>query len=119
MTHPEFNMDNQWLPFTPNRHFRKDPRVFVAADGHVLHHARRPEGDRRHLEPLVRRRGPQPPPINEAIKRQLDTLDYATAFQVSNDQAFKSPPSASPRWLPATSTRCSSATRARRRRTPR
>jgi beta-alanine--pyruvate transaminase len=37
----------------------------------------------------VRRRGPQPPPINEAIKRQLDTLDYATAFQVSNDQAFR------------------------------
>ncbi|MGH6639382.1 MAG: aminotransferase class III-fold pyridoxal phosphate-dependent enzyme, partial [Polaromonas sp.] len=28
-------------------------------------------------------------PINEAIKRQLDTLDYATAFQASNDQAFK------------------------------
>ncbi len=28
-------------------------------------------------------------PINEAIKKQLDTLDYATAFQASNDQAFK------------------------------
>ena len=26
-------MDHQWLPFTPNRHFRKDPRVFVAAEG--------------------------------------------------------------------------------------
>ena len=29
-------MDSQWLPFTPNRHFRKDPRVFVAADGWTL-----------------------------------------------------------------------------------
>jgi beta-alanine--pyruvate transaminase len=28
-------------------------------------------------------------PINEAIKKQLDTLDYATAFQASNDKAFK------------------------------
>jgi len=28
-------------------------------------------------------------PINEAIKNQLDTLDYATAFQASNDKAFK------------------------------
>ncbi|MGQ2978685.1 MAG: aminotransferase class III-fold pyridoxal phosphate-dependent enzyme, partial [Polaromonas sp.] len=28
-------------------------------------------------------------PINEAIKKQLDTLDYATAFQASNDQAFQ------------------------------
>jgi len=33
MAYQDFNMDNQWLPFTPNRHFRKDPRVFVAADG--------------------------------------------------------------------------------------
>ncbi len=33
MAFQDFNMDNQWLPFTPNRHFRKDPRVFVAADG--------------------------------------------------------------------------------------
>ena len=28
-------------------------------------------------------------PINEAIKKQLDTLDYATAFQASNDKAFR------------------------------
>jgi beta-alanine--pyruvate transaminase len=28
-------------------------------------------------------------PINEAIKKQLDTLDYATAFNASNDKAFK------------------------------
>jgi beta-alanine--pyruvate transaminase len=28
-------------------------------------------------------------PINEAIKKQLDTLDYATAFSVSNDKAFR------------------------------
>ncbi|POA16064.1 aspartate aminotransferase family protein, partial [Pseudomonas sp. FW300-N1A1] len=33
MAFQDFNMDNQWLPFTPNRHFKKDPRVFVAADG--------------------------------------------------------------------------------------
>jgi glutamate-1-semialdehyde aminotransferase len=33
MTIPIFNMDNQWLPFTPNRSFKKDPRVFTAASG--------------------------------------------------------------------------------------
>ena len=33
MSNVEFTMDNQWLPFTPNRQFHKDPRVFVAADG--------------------------------------------------------------------------------------
>ena len=38
----------------------------------------------------MRGRRPQPQkPINEAIKTQLDTLDYATAFQASNDQAFQ------------------------------
>ena len=33
MTPHALHMDNQWLPFTPNRSFAKDPRVFVAADG--------------------------------------------------------------------------------------
>ena len=33
MAHKNFSMDHQWLPFTPNRSFKKDPRVFVAADG--------------------------------------------------------------------------------------
>ena len=28
-------------------------------------------------------------PINEAIKKQLETLDYATAFQASNNRAFE------------------------------
>ena len=33
MAYNDFNMDSHWLPFTPNRHFRKEPRVFVGADG--------------------------------------------------------------------------------------
>ena len=31
MAYTDFNMDHQWLPFTPNRSFKKDPRVIVAA----------------------------------------------------------------------------------------
>ncbi len=38
---------------------------------------------------MVRGAGHNRRPINEAIKKQLDTLDYATAFQASNDKAFK------------------------------
>ena len=64
MAYTDFKMDNQWLPFTPNRSFKKDPRVFVGA-GHNRQ------------------------PINEPIKQQLDTLDYSTAFSVSNDKAFR------------------------------
>ena len=33
MAYNDLRMDSHWLPLTPNRHFRKDPRVFVAAEG--------------------------------------------------------------------------------------
>jgi adenosylmethionine-8-amino-7-oxononanoate aminotransferase len=82
-------MDNHWLPFTPNRHFKKDPRVFVAADGmHFTTHDGKQVIDGISSLWCVGA-GHNRKPINEAIKKQLDTLDYATAFQASNDQAFK------------------------------
>ena len=85
----ELSMDHQWLPFTPNRHFRKDPRVFVAAEGmHFTTHDGRQVLDGISSLWCVGA-GHNRKPINEAIKKQLDTLDYATAFQASNDQAFK------------------------------
>jgi beta-alanine--pyruvate transaminase len=89
MTHPELSMDHQWLPFTPNRQFRKDPRVFVAADGmfFTTHDGRQVIDGVSSLWCVAA--GHNRRPINEAIKRQLDTLDYATAFQVSNDRAFE------------------------------
>jgi 4-aminobutyrate aminotransferase-like enzyme len=89
MAYNDFNMDNQWLPFTPNRSFRKDPRVFVAADGmHFTTHDGRQVIDGISSLWCVGA-GHNRKPINEAIKKQLDTLDYATAFQASNDKAFK------------------------------
>ena len=88
-THLDFNMDHQWLPFTPNRSFKKDPRVIVAADGM---HFTTYDG-KKILDGISSlwcvAAGHNRQPINEAIKKQLDTLDYATAFQASNDQAFK------------------------------
>jgi beta-alanine--pyruvate transaminase len=89
MASSELTMDHQWLPFTPNRHFRQDPRVFVAADGmHFTTHDGRQVLDGISSLWCVGA-GHNRKPINEAIKRQLDTLDYATAFQASNDQAFR------------------------------
>ncbi|MFM9900283.1 MAG: aminotransferase class III-fold pyridoxal phosphate-dependent enzyme [Polaromonas sp.] len=88
-TAPDFNMDHQWLPFTPNRSFKKDPRVIVAADGM---HFTTYDG-KKILDGISSlwcvAAGHNRKPINEAIKKQLDTLDYSTAFQASNDQAFK------------------------------
>nr|MDP2191228.1 aminotransferase class III-fold pyridoxal phosphate-dependent enzyme [Rhodoferax sp.] len=89
MTMPDFNMDHQWLPFTPNRSFKKDPRVFVAADGmHFTTHDGKKVIDGISSLWCVGA-GHNRKPINEAIKKQLDTLDYATAFNASNDKAFQ------------------------------
>jgi beta-alanine--pyruvate transaminase len=82
-------MDNQWLPFTPNRTFKQDPRVFVGAEGmHFTTHDGKKVIDGISSLWCVGA-GHNRKPINEAIKKQLDTLDYATAFQASNDKAFK------------------------------
>ena len=89
MAHTDLNMDNQWLPFTPNRTFRQDPRVFVGAEGmHFTTHDGKKVLDGISSLWCVGA-GHNRKPINEAIKKQLDTLDYATAFQASNDKAFK------------------------------
>jgi beta-alanine--pyruvate transaminase len=85
----QLNMDHQWLPFTPNRHFQLDPRVLVAADGmHFTTHDGKKVLDGISSLWCVGA-GHNRRPINEAIKKQLDTLDYATAFQASNDKAFQ------------------------------
>ncbi len=84
----DFRMDNHWLPFTSNRNFKQDPRVFVKADGMTFttHDGKEVLDGISSLWCVGL--GHNRKPINEAIKRQLDTLDYATAFQVCNDQAF-------------------------------
>ena len=89
MAYNDFNMDNHWLPFTPNRSFRKNPRVFVAADGieFTTHDGKKVIDGISSLWCVGA--GHNRKPINEAIKKQLDTLDYATAFQASNDRAFQ------------------------------
>ncbi len=89
MAYQDFNMDHHWLPFTPNRSFKKDPRVFVAADGmfFTTHDGKQVLDGISSLWCVGA--GHNRKPINEAIKKQLDTLDYATAFNACNDQAFK------------------------------
>ncbi len=83
------NPDAHWLPFTPNRSFHQDPRIFVAAEGmHFTTHDGRQVLDGISSLWCVGA-GHKRREINEAIKKQLDTLDYSTAFSASNDQAFE------------------------------
>ena len=89
MGQPDFSMEHHWLPFTPNRGFAHNPRVLVAAEGmHFTTHDGRQVLDGISSLWCVAA-GHKRQSINEAIKQQLDTLDYATAFQASNDKAFQ------------------------------
>ena len=89
MAFHDFHLDNHWLPFTPNRHFRQQPRVFVGAQGmHFTTHDGRQVIDGISSLWCVGA-GHNRRELNEAIKQQLDTLDYATAFQMGNDKAFQ------------------------------
>jgi beta-alanine--pyruvate transaminase len=82
------DLDAYWVPFTPNRDFRREPRIMVAADGmHCTTH------DGRQVLDAVSglwcvSMGHNRKPIAEAITRQLSRMDYVTAFQSTNDQAF-------------------------------
>ena len=89
MPSPTFNMEHHWLPFTPNRSFKKEPRIFVAADGmyFTTHDGRQVLDGISSLWCVGA--GHRRESINHAIKKQLDTLDYATAFQAGNDRAFE------------------------------
>ncbi len=83
------NPDAYWLPFTPNRSFHQDPRIFVAAEGmyFTTHDGRQVLDGISSLWCVAA--GHKRREINEAIKKQLDTLDYSTAFSASNDKAFE------------------------------
>ena len=78
-----------WLPFTHNRHFKRHPRLVSGAEGMYY---TTPDG-RRVLDGLSGlwccNAGHRHPRIVEAVKAQLDELDYAVAFQVHHPRAFE------------------------------
>jgi beta-alanine--pyruvate transaminase len=83
------DLETFWLPFTPNRAFKKAPRLIVRAKD-------------MHYETIDGRSvldataglwccnaGHNRAPIVEAISRQAAELDYAPAFQFSHPKAFE------------------------------
>ena len=81
-------LDAFWMPFTPNRQFKAAPRLVVSAQG--LHY-KTPDG-RDVLDGTSGLwcvgAGHGHPKIAEAMKRQIDTLDFASSFQVGHPGAF-------------------------------
>ncbi len=84
----ESDLQSLWMPFTHNRLFKKQPRMVVQAQGMYYTTA----DGRQLLDGLsglwCSNAGHRHPKIVEAVKQQLDVLDYAPPFQTSHDKAF-------------------------------
>jgi beta-alanine--pyruvate transaminase len=88
-THPTLNLEPYWMPFTANRHFKANPRLFVAAQGMYYTTA----DGRRVLDGTgglwCVNAGHSRPEIAQAVHAQVMTLDYAPAFQMGHPGAFE------------------------------
>jgi len=87
--HQPNDLESFWLPFTPNRAFKRAPRLIGSAkDMHYF-----TTDGRAVLDGAAglwcSNAGHNREPIVEAIKRQAEELDYAPAFQFSHPKAFE------------------------------
>ena len=82
-------LDAFWMPYTPNRQFKTEPRMVVSAQGIAY---RTPEG-REVLDGTSGLwcvgAGHRHPTIAAAMKAQIDQLDYGSNFQVAHPGAFE------------------------------
>ncbi|WP_144957780.1 aminotransferase class III-fold pyridoxal phosphate-dependent enzyme, partial [Pseudomonas oryzihabitans] len=85
----QLNLRAHWMPFTANRAFQKDPRIVVAAQGSWL----TDDQGRRIYDSLsglwTCGAGHSRKEIQEAVARQLGTLDYSPGFQYGHPLSFQ------------------------------
>ena len=84
----QLNLEPLWMPFTANRQFKAQPRLLVAAkDMHYTTH-----DGRQILDGIsglwAVNAGHCRAPIVEAIKKQAESVDYVTGFQLHHPSAF-------------------------------
>ena len=83
------SLDSFWIPFTPNREFKASPRIVSSASGVTY----QTEDGKTILDGTSGLwcvgAGHRHPKISEAMKAQIDVLDYASSFQVGHPGAFK------------------------------
>ena len=83
------NSDAFWMPFTPNRDFKLAPRLLASASG-VTYQTVDGKSILDGISGLwCVGAGHRHPKIAEAMKAQIDTLDFASSFQVGHSGAFK------------------------------
>lgn len=83
------SMDEFWMPFTPQRLFKRAPRMVVSADGMFY----KDQEGREIIDGAAGlwcvNAGHNRTRIKEAVKAQLEILDYAPAFNFGHPTAFK------------------------------
>lgn len=83
------DLEPYWMPFTPNRRFKSDPRLLARAEG--MYYST-PEG-RQILDGTAGlwccNAGHARPKIVEAIRQQATVMDYAPCFNLGHPIAFE------------------------------
>ena len=83
------DLDNYWLPFTPNKKFKANPRLLTSAKGMFY----KSDDGREVLDGIAglwcTNAGHCHPKIVAAVQNQAAELDYATAFNMSHPKAFE------------------------------
>ena len=89
MTLTKSQLDSHWMPFTGNRQFKQDPRIIVEAEGRYYKDA----SGRKIFDGLsglwTCGLGHKTEKINEAVKDQLDVLDFSPSFQFGHPKSFE------------------------------
>ena len=83
------NTDALWMPFTPNRDFKKNPRVIASASGRYY-----TTTDGRDVFDMASGLwtsglGHCHPKIVDAVQKQVAELDYAMTFNLGNSKSFE------------------------------
>lgn len=89
LTNSPNDLESFWMPYTANRQFKAQPRLFVSAKD--MHY--RTSDGRAVLDGTAGlwccNAGHSRPKIVEAVQRQIEELDYAPAFQMGHPKAFE------------------------------
>lgn len=81
-------LERHWMPFTPNRDFKREPRLFVRASGMHYWSARGQKILDGSSGLFTSAAGHCRPEIAAAVAEQLQTLDYTPSFMRGHPAAF-------------------------------
>ena len=83
------SLEEFWMPFTPQRLFKKHPRMVVGAEGMYYIDAQGRKIMDGSAGLWCSNLGHSSPYVKEAMIKQMETLDYALAFQMGHPAGFQ------------------------------